>query len=284
MLNYIIWGVDPVLFDFGILSIRWYGLFLVTGFIISTSIFYKIAIKEGFQEKLLDSFIIYTITWTIIGLRLGHCLFYEWEYYKNHLLEIFIPFTQTSDGWEFIGYQGLASHGGTMAIILFVVYFSKRHKINLIWLLDRLSIVIPMAAAFVRIGNLMNSEIIGTVTTVPWGFSFMQLEGTKECCDPRHPAQLYESLVYFSLFIYQMWYYFKKTKGHISAGRSVGILLVVIFTARFFIEFIKENQVGFEETMVLNMGQILSIPFILLGIIFLCYSFKNKKICSFSKK
>jgi prolipoprotein diacylglyceryl transferase len=284
MLNYITWDVDPIIFQIGSVRVGWYGLLLATGFLLAGMVFYKIAKNEKANMALIDKFVIFTMLWTVVGLRIGHCLFYEWGYYKDHLLEIIIPFTQTPNGWEFIGYQGLASHGGTIAIILYVLIFSIRHKVSLVWLLDRLSIAIPVAAAFVRIGNLMNSEIIGTVTTVPWGFIFMHLQGTSECCEPRHPSQLYEALVYFSLFAYQMWYYFKKTKGHIPAGRSVGTLLVVIFTARFFIEFIKANQVGFEENMALNMGQILSIPFVLLGIGFLYYSFAKKTYPTMIKK
>jgi prolipoprotein diacylglyceryl transferase len=276
ILDYITWDVDPILFQIGSVRVAWYGLLLTTGFLIAYLIFQKIAKTEKVDTALIDRFSMFTILWTLVGLRLGHCLFYDWSYFKDHLLEIFIPFVETAEGWTFTGFAGLASHGGTTAIILFVLYFSIRHKMSLIWLLDRLSIAIPVAAAFVRCGNLVNSEIIGTITTMPWGFQFMQLEGTSECCDPRHPAQIYEALVYISLFAYQMWYYFRRTKGHIPGGRSVGTLLVVIFTARFFIEFVKENQVAFEENLSLNMGQYLSIPFVLLGIVFLWYSFYKK--------
>ncbi|MDR0605483.1 MAG: prolipoprotein diacylglyceryl transferase [Bacteroidales bacterium] len=276
ILDYIRWNVNPMLFQVGSVRVAWYGLLLTTGFLIAYLIFQKIAKTEKVNMMLIDRFSMFTILWTLVGLRLGHCLFYDWAYFKKHILEIFIPFVETAEGWEFTGFAGLASHGGTAAIILFVLYFSIKHKMSLIWLLDRLSIAIPVAAAFVRCGNLMNSEIIGTVTNMPWGFVFQRLEGTAECCAPRHPAQIYEALVYISLFAYQMWYYFKRTKGHIAGGRSVGTLLVVIFTARFFIEFVKENQVAFEENLSLNMGQFLSIPFVLLGIVFLWYSFYKK--------
>ena len=278
MLNYIIWDTDPILFKVGFFRLGWYGLLLAGGFLLAYLVFQKIAKNEKANLVLVDRFSMFTILWTVVGLRLAHCLFYQWSYFKDHILEIFIPFSQTAEGWEFTGFMGLASHGGTLAIILFVLYFSRKHNMSIVWLLDRLSIAIPLAAALVRIGNLMNSEIIGTVTTMSWGFVFMQLEGngTNECCDPRHPTQLYEAFVYLSLFAYQMWYYFKKTKGHIPAGRSVGTLLVVIFTARFFIEFVKENQEAFENAMTFNMGQLLSIPFVLLGIAFLINSFVNK--------
>ena len=275
-LNYITWNIDPILFKIGSVRVGWYGLLLAIGFALAYLVFQKIAKNEKVNLDLIDKFSFLTALWAVVGLRLAHCFFYDWAYYQHHILEIFIPFEKTANGWEFSGFAGLASHGATLAIILFVLYFSKKHKMSILWLLDRLSIAIPLTAAFVRCGNLMNSEIIGTVTTVPWGFVFMRLEGSADCCDPRHPSQLYEALVYISLFAYQMWYYFKHTKGHIPAGRSVGTLLTVIFTARFFIEFIKANQVAFEENMVLDMGQWLSIPFILLGVAFLYYSFAKK--------
>ena len=282
LLDYIIWDIDPIIFKIGSVRVGWYGLLLAGGFLAAGLIMQKIVKNEKANTDLMDKFMIFTIVWTIVGLRLGHCLFYDWAYYKDHILEIFIPFAQEGGSWTFTGFEGLASHGGTTGIILFVLYFSKKHKISLLWLFDRLAIVIPLAAALVRCGNLMNSEIIGTATTMSWGFVFTRL-GENE---PRHPAQMYEALVYFSLFAYQMWYYFKQTKGHIPGGRSVGTLLVVIFTARFFIEFIKENQVSFEESLSLNMGQWLSIPFILLGIVFLYYSFTKKMYpkATYSKK
>ena len=276
MLNEIIWDVDPIIFNIGSARVGWYGLLLASGFFLSYWVFQKMVKAEKVDAALMDKFAIFTIVWTVVGLRIGHCLFYDWSYFRHHILEIFIPFEQTVNGWEFTGYSGLASHGGTTGIILFVLYFARKHKLSLIWLLDRLAIAIPLAAAFVRCGNLMNSEIIGNVTNVSWGFVFMHLKGTPECCDPRHPTQIYEALVYISLFAYQMWYYFIKTKGQIAGGRSVGTLLVVIFTARFFIEFVKENQVAFEENLSLNMGQYLSIPFILIGILCLYYSFAKK--------
>jgi prolipoprotein diacylglyceryl transferase len=258
ILNYITWDVDPIIFKVGAIRVGWYGLLLAGGFALAYTVLQKIVKTEKANAALMDKFAIFTIIWTIVGLRLGHCLFYDWAYFKDHILEIFIPFVQTANGWEFTGFEGLASHGGTIGIILFVLYFSKKHKMNLIWLLDRLAIAIPVAAALVRCGNLMNSEIIGTVTTLPWGFVFMRLNGTPECCEPRHPSQLYEALVYISLFAYQMWYYFRKTKGHIPAGRSVGTLLVVVFTARFFIEFIKEVQANFENTPNRRTGNALN--------------------------
>ena len=272
ILNYVMWNADPIIFKMGPVRVGWYGLLLAGGFFLAYLVFQKIAKNEKVDLNLIDKFSFLTALWTVVGLRLVHCIFYQWDYFQHHILEIFIPFQETANGWEFTGFEGLASHGAVIAIILFVLYYACKHKMSILWLLDRLAIAIPLTAAFVRCGNLMNSEIIGTETTVPWGFVFMRL-GEIEA---RHPSQLYEALVYISLFAYQMWYYFKYSKGHIPAGRSVGTLLLVIFTARFFIEFIKEVQASFENNMFFDMGQWLSIPFILLGAIFMYYSFAKK--------
>ena len=280
MLAYITWNADPILLRLGELRIGWYGLLLAGGFLLAYMLFHKITTREGFPEKLGDRFAICLILWTIVGLRLGHCLFYEWNsYFKYHILEIFIPFVETANGWKFTGYAGLASHGGVVAILCYVLWFTYKHRaVNMLWLMDRLAIAIPLAAAFVRCGNLMNSEIIGTVTTQPWGFIFMQLEGngTDECCEPRHPAQLYEAFVYLCLFFFQVWHYFRRTKGRIPPGRTSGITLCTVFIARFIIEFFKKEQVDFEKSMLLDMGQLLSIPFILIGFGLLIYSFRKK--------
>ena len=277
-LSFVTWNADPVLLRLGGLEIRWYGLLLAIGFLLAYTLFQRMVTKEGLSEKLTDKFAVSLILWTVVGLRLGHCLFYDWAYFSHHLLEIFIPFTETPNGWEFTGYAGLASHGGAIAIFCYVIWFTHKHRINILWLLDRLAIAIPIAAAFVRCGNLMNSEIIGTVTQQPWGFIFMRLQGTDECCEPRHPSQMYEAAVYLLLFFFQLWYYFKHTRREIYSGMAVGISLTVIFTARFLIEFVKKEQVDFEKGMLFDMGQLLSIPFILLGVFFIGYALRTKKI------
>ena len=284
MLASINWNADPILFQLGNLRIGWYGLLLAGGFLLAYMVFHKMTLREGIPEKMSDRFAVTLILWTVVGLRLGHCLFYDWAYFRHHLLEIFIPFVETSEGWKFTGYAGLASHGGVIAILCYVLWFSHKNQIRLMWLMDRLAVAIPLAAAFVRCGNLMNSEIIGTVTTQPWGFVFMRLEGTDECCEPRHPAQLYEAFVYLCLFFFQIWYYFKHTKGKIRSGRAAGITLSVVFIARFIIEFFKKEQVDFEKGMLLDMGQLLSVPFILLGIFLIVHSFRKKEILTPFKK
>jgi len=272
VLAFINWTVDPVAFSIGSLQVRWYGILLATGFILAYFTLKKIFITEKLSQGLLDKLSFWTIIWTIVGLRLGHFLFYETEYLVSHPLQVLLPF---DENWKFIGYQGLASHGAVIAIILWLSYFAWKKKMNFFWLIDRLAIAIPIAAAFVRIGNLMNHEIVGSITNVSWAFNFTQggpgIAGTF-----RHPAQFYESIVYLLLFLALVLYYLKFAKGNVPAGRTTGIALTVIFTARFFIEFFKEVQVVKEEGMPLNIGQQLSIPFILIGVGLLIWSFIKK--------
>ncbi len=266
MSAYIIWDVNPVLLALGSLEIRWYGLLLAGGFFLSYLTLGKIFKKEGLSQEFLDKFAFSTVIWTVVGLRLGHVLFYEPEYYFARPLEILMV-------WQ----GGLASHGAVIGIISFVLYFTYKNKIPVLWLFDRLAAVIPIAAGLVRIGNLMNSEIYGTPTDLPWAFVFV-----RDDMLPRHPSQIYEALVYLSLFVFFLWYY-KKLEGKIPAGRFTGIILAVIFTARFFIEFVKDVQVDFEANMMLNMGQWLSIPFMIIGAALWIYSYKKKEIPSYSE-
>jgi len=271
-LNYITWSVSPELISLGSFAVRWYGVLLALGFFLAYLTLSKIFKTEKLSQPLLDKLTLWCIVWTLIGLRLAHFLFYEPEYLINYPLQVLLPF---DENWNFVGYQGLASHGAVIALISFLTYFAWKRKMNALWLLDRLCIVIPVAAAMVRLGNLMNHEIVGSITEVSWAFNF--IHGGDGVADTfRHPAQLYESLVYFALFIFMYIYYFKITKGKIPAGRTVGILLTVIFTARFFIEFVKEVQVNSEIGMTLNIGQWLSIPFIIIGLGLLIYSFIHK--------
>jgi len=269
----ITWSVSPEIFSLGSFAVRWYGLLLALGFFFAYLTLKKVFITEKLSQQLLDKLSIWCIVWTIVGLRLAHFAFYEPEFLIHHPLQVLLPF---NENWEFIGYQGLASHGAVIALISFLTWFAWKYKMNALWLLDRLCIVIPIAAAMVRLGNLMNHEIVGSITDVPWAFNFIHggygVEDTL-----RHPAQLYESLVYFALYGFMLLYYFKITKGNIPAGRTIGILLTVIFTARFFIEFVKEVQVSSEVGMTLNIGQWLSIPFIVIGLGFLIYSFIKKE-------
>ncbi len=251
----------------GPLEIRWYGILLATGFLLAYYTLSQIFKTEKLSQKLLDKISIWTIIWTFIGLRLGHFLFYDPQLFITNPMEIILPFR---DG-KFVGYQGLASHGGVIAIVGFIIYFTWKHKISFLWLLDRLGIAVPIAASFVRIGNLMNHEIVGGITDVPWAFNFIY--GGYGVTDTlRHPAQLYESIVYLLVFLGLTIYYFKFAKGRVAAGRTSGITLFVIFTARFIIEFFKEVQVASEVGHALNNGQILSIPIALFGLGLLIYS------------
>lgn len=276
MTNYLAtinWTVDPVIFSIGSLQVRWYGVLLASGFFLAYLTLQKIFKHENLSQKLLDRLSIWTIVWTIVGLRLGHFLFYDTEFLLQHPLHVLLPFDSK---WNFVGYQGLASHGAVISLIIFLSYFAWKHKMNPFWLLDRLCIVVPIAAAFVRLGNLMNHEIVGSITNVSWAFNFTHGEfGVANTL--RHPAQLYESAVYFLLYLFMVLYYFKWRKGKISAGRTTGILLFVIFSARFIIEYFKEVQVEKEHEMTLLIGQWLSIPFIVIGLGLLIYSYIKKE-------
>lgn len=271
MLGFITWTVNPVAFSLGALEVRWYGILLASGFFLAYLTLQRIFKTEKLSEKMLNNLATWTIVWTIVGLRLGHFLFYEPEQFIKAPLQILLPF---DENWQFIGYQGLASHGAVIAIILYLSFFAWKNKLNIFWLLDRLAISIPIAAALVRIGNLMNHEIVGSITDVAWGFNFT-MGGFGVADTIRHPAQLYESTVYLLLFIGLCIYYFKFAKGNVPRGRATGILLFVIFTARFIIEFFKEVQVAKEQAMALNIGQMLSIPFIVIGIGLIIYSFTH---------
>ncbi len=256
-LCYIHWAPDPVLFDLGIIALRWYGILFALGFLISHQILRYYFETERIPQSLLDSLTIYVLIASIIGARLGHCLFYDFGYYSHHLLEIFLPL-KFEPHLEFIGYQGLASHGGAFGILIAIGIFCYRIEMSFFWILDKLALVIPIAGCCIRLGNLMNSEIIGKPSSLPWAFVFENEDQL-----PRHPAQLYECLAYLIIFIILNYLYHKIRR---EPGFIFGIFLVLLFSSRFLIEFAKENQSAFEKGMVLNMGQLLSIPFILFGL------------------
>ena len=266
LLNFIHWNIQPEIFRMGEIAIRYYSLLFAIGLLLS----YYLLKKIYQNNTVVDALFIYIFIGTVAGARLGHCLFYEWSYYKQHILEMLLPIHQDINTGEyfFTGYQGLASHGGTIGVIISVGVFSYFHRQNFLSLLDKLAIVTPITAGFIRFGNLMNSEIIGKQTQVAWAFIFTRIDNI-----PRHPAQLYEALSYFSIFIILYLLYRKNSFGK---GFYLGIFFTLTFTARFLIEFVKENQEQFENSMTFNMGQYLSIPFILLGIILVIYSLKDK--------
>lgn len=262
MFGYIIWDVNPEIFSIGSFSIRWYGLLFASGFLVGQRIMAHIFRQEGLKETLLDSLLLTMVITTVVGARLGHFLFYEPEVlFKNPLQVITPPFA------------GLASHGATIGILLGLYFYARAKKMNFLWVVDRIVIVVALAGCFIRMGNLMNSEIVGKVTDVPWAFVFTRnFEFTQY---PRHPAQLYEAIacVILCLLLFWMW---TQRKTQTPQGSLLGIFLIWVFGLRFVIEFFKENQVAFENELPFNMGQILSVPAIILGIVFLAYAFKNK--------
>ncbi|MBI4648392.1 MAG: prolipoprotein diacylglyceryl transferase [Bacteroidia bacterium] len=313
-MNFINWNVDPDIFTIGDRGIRWYGLLLAAGFYLAYLVLSKMLTKEGFSEKKINNFSLYMIIGTILGLRLGHCFFYEPEYYLSNPVKILKV-------WE----GGLASHGGAAGIFIAIALFAWRNKLSYMGLCDRLAVVIALAGGFVRIGNLMNSEIIGRITSLPWGFKFLRLnedfDSASTACalnlkqsicvnqglpdtplfklanecnidhgqlkylveqwPTRHPSQIYEALFCFILFVF-MYLLYNKMKGSIKEGYLAGIFLIVLFTFRFFIEFVKDVQVKFEDSMAINMGQILSLPFIVIGILLVIYAIKKGRIIDFT--
>jgi phosphatidylglycerol---prolipoprotein diacylglyceryl transferase len=263
------WNPNPEIFRIGSFAIRWYGLLFASCFLFGYILMKKMFANEGLGEDLLDRLTIYMAIGTIVGARLGHCLFYQPQYYLSHPIEILMV-------WK----GGLASHGAALGILAALALFCKKEKKGFAWVLDRIAVVVALAGFLIRMGNLMNSEIYGVETTLPWGFLFFR--GEREDMDPngnpipRHPTQIYEGLVYLLIFILLFRLYWK-SRGNIYRGMLISIFLVLVFTARFFIEFLKENQVPFEATMKLNMGQLLSVPFVVLGVVWLYFSLKNKK-------
>lgn len=263
----ITWDVSPIIFSIGSLSIRWYGVLFAFAFVIAYLLLKKMFEKENVPIYFLDKMTVYMFVGLLVGLRLGHCLFYEFSYYINNPVEMFLPIKNTADGWKFIGYQGLASHGGAIGLLIATFFFCRNTKLPYLWVIDRLVIIIGFAGAAVRLGNLMNSEIYGVATSLPWGFIFVQDGQTL----PMHPTQIYEALSYIALGTF-LYLYFMKKKTPPRQGFIFGIFLIVLFVARFLIEFLKNTQVDFEKSMTLNMGQWLSVPFIIAGIIILFLS------------
>ena len=238
--------------------------------------------SEGLSQAWLDKLWIYVAIATVIGARLGHCFFYDWAYYSQHPLEIVLPFQ--FNPFKFTGFQGLASHGAAVGIIAGVWYYSRKvSKKSIFWILDRAVIPIALAGFFIRMGNLMNSEIIGKATNVPWAFQFVNASGIADPSTPRHPAQLYEAVCYLLSFGILMYFYWRtRAKEHL--GFLFGLFLILIFSARFFIEFIKEPQEPWEADMALNMGQWLSIPFVIVGLFMIWYSKSHRVTESQSHK
>ncbi|MEG1586919.1 MAG: prolipoprotein diacylglyceryl transferase [Bacteroidales bacterium] len=261
LLNFITWTASPVLFSLGPIEIRWYSLMFIIGFWIGFKIEENMFKREGIPPVWLDKLFMFVFIGTIIGARLGHVFFYGWEYYSQHPAEIFKV-------WE----GGLASHGGAIGIIIaiFILAYGVL-KVNPLFLFDRLVVPVALVGALIRMGNLFNHEIYGHPTTLPWGFKFIEnLHAWKAGAQPifslpSHPTQIYEATIYLIVFALLMWMYWKRD-AQLRQGLIFGVFLIGIFGTRIFIEFLKNNQEAFEDTMLLNMGQILSIPFVIIGI------------------
>jgi len=253
------WNVDPEIFSILGFPIRYYGLSWALGIALAYLIIKRIYIKEKIPLENLEQLSMYLIFGAFLGARLGHCFFYEPTYYFQNPLEIILPIRKVGESFEFSGFQGLASHGGVIGIIVGIVVYARKTKTNILWIMDRVALGSTVTAALIRFGNLMNSEIYGKPTNGNWGFVF-----ERDDLIPRHPTQIYEAFSYLLIFGLLMLIYKKRAKEN-SNGLILGVFLVLFFSARFLIEFLKENQVGFEDSMTLNMGQILSIPFIILG-------------------
>jgi len=272
--NYIHWNPDPEIINIFGISIRYYGLLFVSGLILCIYILGWIYKRENIPSENLEKLTIYGMIGIIAGARLGHCLFYESSYYLSHPLEMIFPITFPPDGGiKFIGYQGLASHGGVLGLLIALYVYSRKTKHSMIDTIDLIAVVSGLSFGFIRLGNFMNSEIIGMPTTKPWGVIFERVDNL-----PRHPAQLYEAISYFIILAFMM-ILFKKRRDRLKNGFFFGLGSVLFFTARFVIEFAKEDQVGFEEGMTFNMGQLLSLPYIAAGIGFIIYGlWKTKKL------
>jgi prolipoprotein diacylglyceryl transferase len=258
------WDTDPViLWITETFPLKFYGLLFVTGLFLGYFVVKHIYKKERIPTEQLNSLLTYIVLGTVIGARLGHCLFYEPIYYLEHPLEIFLPIKEIGGSYQFIGFQGLASHGGAIGVLLAIVLYCRKYKLKILWVLDRLAIATPVTGAFIRFGNFMNSEIYGKPTNGSWGVVF-----ERDDLIPRHPTQLYEAISYLTIFALLYLIHKSRTKNNPN-GLIFGVFLILLFLARFILEFFKENQVVFENQMALNMGQLLSIPFMLIGAIIL---------------
>ena len=264
-LLYIHWNPDLVAIHLGGFSIRWYSLCWLLGLLAAFLIVKRLYKEQKIKPELFDPLFIYCFIGILIGSRLGHCLFYEPGYFLSsgkHMVEMILPIRFLADGsWKFTGYEGLASHGGTIGLIIALWLYVRHTKVNLWRVLDNVAIATPVTACLIRLGNLMNSEIIGKATDVPWAFIFERVDLT-----PRHPGQLYEALAY-ALFFFIGWHLYRKRPERVGTGFFFGLCITLIFVARFFIEFTKDIQEAFEASMALNMGQLLSLPFVALGLV-----------------
>ncbi len=263
-LLYVLWNPSPDMMHIGPLTLHWYSMCWLMGLLGAYLLMKRLYKEQHIKDELFDPLFLYCFVGILIGARLGHCLFYQPDYFLSsgkHIVEMLLPIHFMEDGgWRFTGYEGLASHGGTLGLMIALWLYCRKTKLGIWHVLDDIAIVTPITACFIRLGNLMNSEIIGKVTDVPWAFIFEKVDTA-----PRHPGQLYEALAYALLLVIGYAVY-RKHPEKVGSGFYFGLCLTYIFTARFFIEFTKDIQVAFEASLPLDMGQLLSLPFIALGI------------------
>lgn len=262
----IYWNPDTIAFSVGPLSVRWYALCWCIGLALSYTVVYKLYKSQKIPSEKFDPLFLFCFAGILIGARLGHCLLYEPNYFLSHPIEMLFPIRKLADGtWKFTGYAGLASHGGTLGLMIALYLYVKKYQVNIMRVLDNIAIATPICACFIRLGNLMNSEIVGKFTNTDWGFIFANNGDTL----PRHPGQLYEAIAYFLFFFIGLGLY-RKYKHKVGTGFFFGYCLTSIFAFRFFIEYFKEVQEPWEMSMQqmigINQGQLLSIPFVLLGL------------------
>ena len=286
-LLYIQWNPSEVMGYLGPFTFRWYGMCWLVGLVGSYFMMKWLYKDQKVKDELFDPLFIYCFLGILIGARLGHCLFYEPGYFLSsgtHFIEMFVPMHKMADGtWKYTGYAGLASHGGTLGLMLALWLYCRKTKMKIWQVLDDIAIATPITACCIRLGNLMNSEIIGRPTDVPWAFVFEQVDNI-----PRHPGQLYEAIAYFCFIFVMLWFYNRSKKQELSSlnsqlstmkvgsGFFFGLVLTLIFTFRFFIEYTKADQVDFEAGMPFNMGQLLSVPFIIIGVVCMMRGGKRK--------
>lgn len=270
---YIVWNPDIELFSIGNFAIRYYSLMWLVGLLAAYLLVRKYYDDTKIERERFDPLFIYCFLSILIGARLGHCIFYDPGYYFSsfqRVIEMILPVTFTPT-FRFCGYSGLASHGGTIGIFIGILLYCRKYGVRLLTTLDLVCVATPVTAGCIRLGNLMNSEIIGKATETDWGFVFAALGEDF----PRHPSQLYEAIAYFIIFI-AISIIYRKHKELVGKGFYIGFCLTAIFTFRFFIEFTKEVQSPWEEGLPLDMGQLLSIPFVAIGIWLISYSLKNR--------
>ena len=290
MFAFIDWAPSFEAFHIGSFAVRWYSLCWCMGLLSVYLLEHYLYKEQKVPEEKFEPLFMYSFLGILIGARLGHCLFYEPQYYltsMNGFIEMLLPIKITAEGWRFVGYEGLASHGGTVGLMIALYFFVRRTKLPLRFVLDDIAIVTPICACFIRLGNLMNSEIIGRVTDVPWAFRFMmsneamRTRGDDGMPLPRHPGQLYEAICYAVFFFVGWWFYRRSLKKEqvkdnngkkgmqfpkVGSGFFFGLCIFLIFTSRIFIEYTKEVQGGLDDgSLPMDMGQLLSFPFVFLG-------------------